>query len=95
MLQTQGYSSNKQKNKKMGYIPRTEIMRDENGTIVTNGEEIVRQFGNYFNELLNPHTRQFNPQIEYYTAEPEDMDPSDEEISTVINGLKNNKSPGD
>jgi hypothetical protein len=66
-------------------------MRDENGTLITDGEKISKQFGYYFNELLNPHTRQFHPQIEYYTAEPENMDPTDEETSTVINGLKNNK----
>jgi len=78
----------------MGYIPRTEIMGDENRTLVTDGEEIAKQLGNYFNELLNPHIRQFHPQIEYYTAEPKDMDPTDEEINTMINGLKNDKSPG-
>lgn len=78
----------------MGYIPRTEIMRDKNGTLVTDGEEITKQFGNQFIQLLNPHTRKFHPQIEYYTAEPEDMDPTDEKIR-VINGLKNNKSPGE
>lgn len=50
---------------------------------------------NYFNELLNPHIRQFHSQIEYYTTEPEDMDPTDEEISTVINELKNNKLPSE
>jgi len=37
----------------MGYIPRTEIIRDEKGALVTDGEEIAKQFGNYFNELLN------------------------------------------
>jgi len=47
----------------MGYITRIEIMRDENGTLVTDEEEIGKLFGNYFNELLNPHTRQFHPQI--------------------------------
>jgi len=86
---------NQTKEQKMGYIPKTEIMIDEKGALVTDGEEIVKQFGNHFNELLNPHTRQFRSQIEYYTAEPEDMDPTDEEISTVIKGLKNNKSPGE
>lgn len=44
-----------------------------------------------FKELLNPYTRQTHPQIEYYTAEPEDIlvDPTDDEISTTINKLKN------
>lgn len=30
------------KEQKIGYIPRTEIMRDENGTLVTYGEEIAK-----------------------------------------------------
>jgi len=27
---------------KMGYIPRIEIMKEENGTLVTDGEEIAK-----------------------------------------------------
>lgn len=78
----------------MGYIPRTEIMRDENGILITDGKEIAKQFGNCFNELLNMSTWQFHPQIKYYTAKSKEMDPTDEDINTMINELKNNKLPG-
>ncbi|KAL4153259.1 hypothetical protein QTP88_001103 [Uroleucon formosanum] len=64
---------------KTGYNPRTEIMKEENGELVTEGEEIAKQFGKVFEELLNPRTHQDHTQIEYYTAEPEDVEPTDDE----------------
>jgi len=33
---------------KTGYNPRTEIMKEENGELVTEGEEIAKQFGKVF-----------------------------------------------
>ncbi|KAL4152688.1 hypothetical protein QTP88_000521 [Uroleucon formosanum] len=80
---------------KTGYNPRTEIMKEENGELVTEGEEIAKQFGKVFEELLNPQTHQDHTQIEYYTAEPEDVEPTDDEVRMIINTLKNNKSPGE
>lgn len=62
---------------------------------VTEGEEIVKQFGKMFKELLNPQTHQVNKQNEYYTAKPEDIESTDDEIKITINALKNNKSPGE
>lgn len=38
----------------MRYIFRTQIMREENGTLIIKGEEISKQFGKVFRELLNP-----------------------------------------
>lgn len=43
-------------------------MKEENRALVTEGEEIVKQF----EELLNPQKHQVHTQIEYYTAELED-----------------------
>ena len=80
---------------KTGYNPRTEIMKEENGELVTEGEEIAKQFGKVFEELLNPQTLQDHTQIEYYTAEPEYVEPTDDEVRMTINTLKNNKSPGE
>jgi len=69
-------------------------MKEENETLViTEGEEIVKQFGKVFEKLLNPKTHQNHSQIEYYTAETEDIEPTDDEIRIIINTLKNNKSP--
>lgn len=70
-------------------------MKEENGELVTEGEEIVEQFGKVFEELLNPQMHQDHTQIEYYTAEPEDIEPTDDEVRITINTLKNNKSPGE
>ncbi|KAL4141659.1 hypothetical protein QTP88_004260 [Uroleucon formosanum] len=79
---------------KTGYNPRTEIMKEENGELVT-GEKIAKQFGKMFEELLNPQTHQDHTQIKYYTEEPEDVELTDDEVRTTINTLKNNKSPGE
>jgi len=68
-------------------------MKEENGILVTEGKEIIKQFGKMFEELLNPQTHQVNTQIDYYTADPEDIEPTDDEIRININTLKNNKSP--
>lgn len=58
----------------MGYILRTEIMKEKNRTFVANKEEIAKQFGKVFKELLNPHTHTHTQQsyslIEYYQQNP-------------------------
>lgn len=38
----------------MRYIFRTQIMREENGTLIIKGEEIAKKIGKVFRELLNP-----------------------------------------
>jgi len=82
-------------NIKVGYKPRTKILTNKSGTLITDEKQIVNEFKNFFEKLLNRllHNTE-NEEVEFHTVEPEIEEPSYEEIDWSMDGLKNNKAPG-
>ena len=61
---------------KKGYQPRTNIVKDETGDLVTGSYSIVASWRNYFSQLLNAHGVNDVRQTEIHTAEPLVPEPS-------------------
>ena len=55
---------------KNGYQPRTNIVKDETGDLVTGSYSILAMWRNYFSQLLNVHGVHDVRQTETHTAEP-------------------------
>ena len=78
------------------FKPNGKFLRNEDGTLITNKEDIVRRWADYFDQLLNceePH----NP-FHFEHRDPnivEYPEPTIEEIMKQIKILKNNKAPGE
>ena len=73
---------------KNGYQPRTNIVNDETGDLVTGSYSILAGWRDCFSHLLNVR------QTETHTAEPLVPQPSAFEIDLAIEKLKSHKSPG-
>jgi len=78
------------------FKPNEKFVRNEDGTLITNNEDVARRWADYFDQLLNcgePHNLYYfehrDPNIVDY---PE---PTIEEIMKQIKNLKNNKAPGE
>jgi len=54
---------------KMGYQPRTNIVKDEKGDLVTDSHSIFAWWRNHFSQLLNIHWVNDVRQTEIHTAE--------------------------
>ena len=54
---------------KKGYQPRTNIITDEKGDLVTNSYNILARWWNHFSKLLNVHGFNDVRQTEIHTAE--------------------------
>jgi hypothetical protein len=76
---------------KKGYQPRTNIVKDEKGDLVTDCHSILTRWRNYFSQLLNVHGHNDVKKTEIHTAVPE---PSAFEVEMAIEKLKSYKSPG-
>jgi len=72
-------------------------MKDDQGNLITDTKKSVLHFMEFFKKILNSIQDNITPyeKIIYHTAEPEVTDPTLDEVKTVINSLKNNKSPGE
>ena len=81
-------------NFKMGYQPRTSIVKDEKGDLVADPHSIVARWRNYFSQPLNVHEVKDVRQAEIHTVEPLVPEPSAFEVELAIEKLKNHKSPG-
>jgi hypothetical protein len=76
-----------------GYQPRNNLVKDENGDLLADSNNILSKWKNYFFQLLNIHSVSVIRQIQIHTAEPSVPCPSLEvEIATAK--LKKYKSPG-
>jgi hypothetical protein len=56
---------------KRGYQPQSNLVKDENGDLLADSDNIFNRWKNYFSQLLNVHIRQ----IVISTAEPLVHDP--------------------
>jgi len=52
-------------------------------------EEITKQFEKIFREMLYPQTQHNRLLIKFYTVEPKDLSPTNNEIRTGINKWEN------
>jgi hypothetical protein len=77
----------------MGYQPRSNLVKGENGDLLADSHNILNMWKNYFSQLLNVHWVSEVRQIEIYTAEPLVPGPCRLEIETAIAKLKKYKSP--
>ena len=82
------------KKQRNGYQPRNDLVKDKEGKILVEGEEIQRRWIEYFNGLLNrpeptaPHVSLEDPCVNLI------LPPRRAEILHAIKKLKNNKSAG-
>jgi hypothetical protein len=79
---------------KKGYQPRINIIRDENGNLLADPQNVLNRWKNFFNEVLNVHGVHDVRQVDIHTAEPLVPAPSLVEVEIAIGKLKSHKSPG-
>ena len=79
---------------KKGYQPRTNILMDEKGDMVTDTHTLLDRWRNYFSQPKNIHEINDVIQTEIHTAEPLVPEPSASEFELAIEKLKSHKSPG-
>ena len=83
-------------NVKKGYQPRLMMVKDKEGRLLVNQEEVKERWKQYFSDLLNRPS----PDHPIEELEPELMDQmdiddiSEEEVRRAIKGMKNNKAAG-
>jgi hypothetical protein len=69
-------------------------MKDENGDLPADSQNILNKWKNYFSQLLNVHNISDVRQIEVHMAEPLVPGLSRLEVEIAIADLKKYKSPG-
>jgi hypothetical protein len=79
---------------KEGYQSRINIIKDENGNLLTDPKSVLSRWKNFFNQLLNIHGVHDVRQMDIHTAEPLVSEPSLVEVEIDIGKLKSYKSPG-
>lgn len=79
-----------------GYKKKERFLRNDNGTLITSSEEIVKRWGEYFCELLNcVKTSEFFSFKSPFCNNQECPRPTLEEIKMQIKLFKNYKSPSE
>jgi hypothetical protein len=79
---------------KGGYQPGNNLVKDENGYLLADSNNILNRWKSYFSQLLNLHSVSEVRQIEMHADETLVPDPSRLEIEIAIAKLKKYKSPG-
>jgi hypothetical protein len=79
---------------KRDYQPRNNLVKDENGDLVTELHNILSMWKNYFSQLLNVRSVSDVMQKELHTAETLVLGPSRLEVEIAIAKFKKYKSPG-
>jgi hypothetical protein len=79
---------------KMGYQPRTNLVKDENGDVLADSHSILKRLRNDLHQLLNVHGVNYVRQTEMHTAEPLVPELSSFKVEIAIVQLKGYKSPG-
>ena len=78
---------------KKGYQPRTNIVKDETGDLVTGSYSILARWRDYFSQLLNVHGVHDIRQTETHIAETLVPEQNVFEFDLAIEKLKSHKSP--
>jgi len=79
---------------KKGNQPRTNIVTDEKGDLVTDCHSILARWRNHVSQLLTVHGVNDVGQTEVHAAEPLVPEPSAFEVEMAIENLKRCRSPG-
>jgi hypothetical protein len=79
---------------KKGYHPRINIIKDENGNLIADPQNVLYRWKNFFNQVLNVHGVHDVRQMDIHTAEPLVPEPGLVEVEIAIGKLKSYKSPG-
>jgi hypothetical protein len=79
---------------KKGYQPRTNVVQDEKGDLVTDSHSILAKWRNHFSQLFNVHGVSGVRWTEIHTAEALVPESSIFEVEMAIEQLKRHNSPG-
>jgi hypothetical protein len=79
---------------KKGYQPRINIIKDENGNLLADSQNVLNRWKNFFNQVLNVNGVHDVRQKDIHTAEPLVPEPSIVKVEIAIRKLKSYKSPG-
>jgi hypothetical protein len=79
---------------KKGYIPRINIIKDENGNLLADPQNILNRWKYFFNQVLNIHGVHNVRQKDIQKAEPLVPEPSLVEVEIATVKLRSSKSPG-
>jgi hypothetical protein len=79
---------------KKGYQPRTNIVKDQKGDLVTDCHRILARWRYNFSQLFNVHGVNDVRQMEIHTAAPLVSNPSAPEVEMATKKLKRHKSLG-
>jgi hypothetical protein len=77
---------------KKGYQPRINIIKDENGDLIADPQNVLNRWKNFFNQVLNVHGVHNVKQKDIQTAEPLVPEPSLVEVEIAIGKFKSYKS---
>jgi hypothetical protein len=75
------------------YQPRINIIKDENGNLLADPQNVLNRWKNFFNQALNIHAVHDVRQVDIHMAEPLMLEPSLVEVEIAIGKLKSYKSP--
>jgi hypothetical protein len=78
---------------KKGCQPRINIIKDENGYLIADPQNVLNKWKNFFNQVLNVHGVHDVRQMDIHTAVPLVPEPSLVEVEIAIGKLKSCKSP--
>jgi hypothetical protein len=79
---------------KKGYQPRINIVKDENGNLIADTQNVLNRWKNFFNQVLNVHGVHDVRQMDTHMAEPLIPEPNLVEVEIAIGKLKSYKSLG-
>jgi hypothetical protein len=79
---------------KKRYQPRINIIKDENGKLLADPQNVLNRWKNLFNQVLNVYGVHDVRQMDIHTAEPLVPESSLVEVEIAIGKLKTYKSPG-
>jgi hypothetical protein len=79
---------------KKGYQPRINSIKDKNGNLLADPQNVLNRWKNFFNQVLNVHGVHDVRQTDTHTAAPLVPEPSLVEVEIAIGKLKSCKSPG-
>jgi hypothetical protein len=79
---------------KKAYQPRINVIKDENGNLLTDPQSVLNRWKNFFNQLLNVLGVHDVRQMDIHTAETLVLEPSLVKVKIAIGRLKSYKSLG-
>jgi hypothetical protein len=79
---------------KKGYQPRINMIKEENGNLIADPQNVLNRWKNFFNQVLNVHAFYDVRQMDIHMAEPLVTKPGLVEVEIAIGKLKSYKSPG-